>query len=193
MSYNDAIPQPTDLISNSQPAILGNFVAIDNGTTGTGAGFCRNHITMSDGTNGGLHYRVDYYQNQGSDPSVSGFVSSVYPKSVSGVSQLFFANASQVAQVGGPLSAAGNGYCHLFGGLIAQWGSANVADNGTANFPITFPNNIFSCVISPSNNSAPPSVPDVATFNVGRGSFQVRVSQNGSAGSTTINFVAFGN
>ena len=93
MSYNNAIPQPTNLISNSQAQILGNFAAIDSGSTGTGAGFSRNHVTMTDATNGGLHYRVDYYQAE-SSPALSGFVASMYPKTVTNI-EAFFKNASE--------------------------------------------------------------------------------------------------
>lgn len=58
MVYNRNIPQSTDLISISQGQILGNFQTIDSGTTGTGVGFSREHITMTDATNGGLHSKA---------------------------------------------------------------------------------------------------------------------------------------
>jgi hypothetical protein len=51
MSYNPNIPQPTNLISQSQGQILANFTAIDS----TSYGFSREHITITNVTNGGLH------------------------------------------------------------------------------------------------------------------------------------------
>lgn len=58
MAYLPNIPQPTDLVSDSQGDLLGNFTAIDTGTTATGQGFSREHVTMTDGTNGGLHVQA---------------------------------------------------------------------------------------------------------------------------------------
>ena len=59
-TYTPGIPQPTDLISNSQGQILGNFSTIDTGSTGRVSspgnhGFSREHVTMTDAANGGLH------------------------------------------------------------------------------------------------------------------------------------------
>lgn len=116
MSYNRNIPQPTDLISNSQNQILGNFQTIDSGSTGTGPGFARNHITMTDATNGGLHSRVDYYQSV-VDPDLVGFVSSLYPKAT----ELFYRNASGIFQLTNltlvTTTPGANGY-----GIVTPWG-----------------------------------------------------------------------
>lgn len=51
MSYNAAIPQPGDLISNSQPQILANFAVIDSSVYG----FAREHVALTDTSLGGLH------------------------------------------------------------------------------------------------------------------------------------------
>lgn len=143
MAYNRLIPQATDLISNSQAQLLANFQAIDSGITGTGVGFSRNHVTMSDTTNGGLHFRVDFYQNQGSDPSISGFVSSLYPKSVSGLSELFFNNGTTISQLTNlTVTVSGSNYgCTTPWGLKLNWGSFNVASSvstTTVTFAVPF-------------------------------------------------------
>ena len=96
MVYNRNIPGPNDILSNSQSQLQANFQQIDSGTTGSGTGFSRNHVTLTDGTNGGLHNRVDFYQPV-ADPPISGFTGSLYVKTVGGLSQLFFANSSLVS------------------------------------------------------------------------------------------------
>ena len=125
MSYNPSIPLATDQVSNSQSAILGNFGTIDPGTSLTGVGFARNHVTMTDGTNGGLHERVDFYQAL-SDPVISGFVGSSYVKSVvqgglAAAPQLCF-NTGTPYLLSGALSAAATGFTYLPGGILLKWG-----------------------------------------------------------------------
>lgn len=134
MSYERSIPASTDLISNSQSQIQGNFQAIDSGTTGTGIGFSRNHITMIDGTNGGLHNRVDYYQAV-SSPAISGFISSAYPKTVTNV-ELAYKNGTQDMVITNSLLAAASGQGMMPGGLQVRCGSGN--SGGSTSVPIAF-------------------------------------------------------
>lgn len=142
MAYNRSIPQSTDLISNSQSQILGNFQAIDSGTTGTGAGFSRNHVTLTDATNGGLHNRIDFYQALAS-PAISGFVSALYPKTVTNI-ELFYKNGTQDMQLSNSLLAAASGQGMLPGGLQIRTGTvtgfnANNADHDVF-YSLAFPN-----------------------------------------------------
>jgi hypothetical protein len=136
MAYNRNIPQPTDLISNSQPSLLANFQAIDSGTTQTGIGFARNHVTMTDATNGGLHNRIDFYQGI-ADPTISGWASSLYPKT--STFELIYRVASTNYQLTN-LSITTVGGSH---GVITPWGIrlnwgkiSSVGSGGTA---LTFP------------------------------------------------------
>lgn len=146
MSYNNQIPRATDLISNSQGQIQGNFVAIDSGTTQTGTGFARNHVTMTDGTNGGLHNRIDFYQAL-TDPVIAGFVASLYPKTVGSDEQLTYSNSSTVTQITGPFSKTNNGYCFLPGGILLKWGSfAGSSGINTFSFPTSGSIPVFSAV-----------------------------------------------
>jgi transcriptional regulator of nitric oxide reductase len=118
MAYNRNIPQPNDFISKSQGQILGNFQTIDAGSTGGAGdvGFSRNHITMTDGTNGGLHYRVDYF-NAVTDPAIVGFVASLYAKTVSNV-ELFYRNAAAIYQLTNlPVVSSGTSF-----GITTPWG-----------------------------------------------------------------------
>lgn len=135
MSYTNNIPNATDLISNSQAQIKSNFTAIDSGSTGTGIGFARNHITMTDATNGGLHNRVDYYQAVAS-PTISGFTSSAYAKTVSAISELFYKNGTADIQLTSSSLTASGGQGMLPGGLLVKAGSGN--SGGSTTVSISF-------------------------------------------------------
>lgn len=164
MAYIRNIPAATDLISNSQPQIQGNFNIIDSGTTGTGTGFSRNHITLTDATNGGLHNRVDYYQAV-ADPAISGFVGSLYVKSVAqgglSAAPLLVYNTGTPYVIGGALSATQNGFCYLPGGILLKWG-VFTSSAGIANF--TYPvgasipvfSNVFNVQLTPTGASGSP-------------------------------------
>lgn len=145
MSYNNAIPQAGDLISTSQGEILANFTAIDSGTTGTGIGFSRNHVTMTDATNGGLHNRVDYYQAV-SSPSISGFIGSAYPKTVTNV-ELFYKNGTADMQISNSSLSASGGEGMLPGGLLIKAGSGSF-DGMSVDSLITFTNPFTNGFIS---------------------------------------------
>lgn len=172
MAYNRNIPASTDLISNSQPQIQANFQAIDSGVTGTGVGFSRNHITITDATNGGLHNRVDFYQNL-SDPTVSGFVSSVYPKSISAASELCFSNSTGVlTQItsgalpiwkGGTTGTSGvvtstngsSGALNLPNGIQFRWGSQSVNTGGTPiAYSSRFTTGSYSVTLTPQTSTS---------------------------------------
>lgn len=135
MAYTNAQPQGTQLVSAGQGTILANFVAIDSGTTGTGIGFARNHVTMTDGTNGGLHHRVDYYQAV-SSPAISGFISSLYPKTVTHA-ELFYKNGTADMQISNSLLTASSGQGMLPGGLLIKCGIGNGSTNVVYTNPFT--------------------------------------------------------
>lgn len=152
MAYNRSIPQATDLISNSQSQILGNFQAIDSGTTGTGAGFSRNHITMTDATNGGLHNRVDYYQAVAS-PAIAGFVSSAYAKTVTNA-ELFYKNSTLDMQVTNSLLTYTSGEGMAPGGVQFRCGTGSSNGSGISNpFSKAFPTSCISVVVTGQNGS----------------------------------------
>lgn len=120
MAYTDDIPKPTDLISNSQGQLRANFNAIDSSVFG----FARNHVALTDSTNGGLHTRVDYYLAV-TDPAISGFVASLYTKAAANpvTNELFYRNAGTINQITGPfLKSVNNGYIFLPGGILVKWG-----------------------------------------------------------------------
>ncbi len=137
MVWNPALPAYTSKLALSPGYIQSNWNAIDNGATGTGTGFTRNHVTMADPTNGGLHYRCDFYQAVVS-PALSG-VSSCYPRTVTNV-ELFYKNTVQDMQVTNSLLTASSGEGMLPGGLQIRSGTGLATSAGQSNsFSLTFP------------------------------------------------------
>lgn len=194
MVYNRNIPGPNDILSNSQSQLQANFQQIDSGTTGTGTGFSRNHVTLTDGTNGGLHNRVDFYQPV-ADPTVTGFAGSVYVKNVAGIPQLFYANSSLVTQLTGITGAAGSGTVTIPGGIVLKWGTVSVAAGftNTITFPVPFPGNCFSVVVSPNTTSVAPST---STLTVQASNFTVNnflLTKSSTSKILSICYVALGN
>lgn len=113
--YNPAIPQATDLISNSQPQILGNFGELNTQ-------FGVDHVAFNTGSaNGdGTHKQITF-DNAPSAPNPTGTISNIYPQLVSAIQQLFFKNATQVWQLTGlPLVTGTSGATGW--GVRTPWG-----------------------------------------------------------------------
>ncbi len=183
MPYNRNIPQPTDLISNSQPQILGNFQTIDSGVTGTGVGFSRNHITMTNATNGGLHNRVDYYQAVAS-PAIVGFVSSLYPKTVSAIGELFYKNGTADIQITSSSLTAASGQGFLPGGLQIRSGVMNANGAGLPNaITPAFPTACIGVTIVGGNAALPSNLLKVTAIAAGSFTAQSFNASTGGAGS----------
>ncbi len=154
MAYDSSIPQATDLISTSQGDILANFTAIDPGTTATGIGFARNHITMTDATNGGLHYRVDYYAAV-SAPTISGFTSSAYAKTTSSISEFFYKNGTSDTQITSSALTASSGEGFIPGGLQVRVGSTSISVAGVSVvFSTAFPTSCLGVVMTNAASTA---------------------------------------
>lgn len=97
MSYNPNIPLSTDIPSQSQAQILANFSQLNTQ-------FTVDHVALNAGSNNGYHKQITYQNVLGSDPNLVSPISSLYTKTASGLTQLFFQNgslASNVAQLTG--------------------------------------------------------------------------------------------
>ncbi len=169
-TYNPVIPQPGDLISNSQADILGNFTQLN-------AQYGIDHVAFNTGSgNGsGFHKQVTIPTPLGSDPTLTSNTGEFYTKQVSAVTFPFFANASTVWQLAGKKLAASNGYTTLPGGFLMQWGNYQITGSGTSTsvtFPIAFSTSIYAVVSMPIN---------VGGFNV----------QNNIAGATSTGTTGF--
>jgi hypothetical protein len=152
MTYNPNIPQSTDLISNSQSQILGNFDQLN-------AQFGIDHVAFNTGSgNGsGFHNKVTFVSNI-STPSITGAVSAIYPKVVSAVAEAYFVNGvgdsvlwrggsgSGIPALTQPASTPSIGQMTLPNGFMFIWGYINTPVNGmtytigSAGFPNTCSN-----------------------------------------------------
>jgi len=169
MAYNDNIPAASDLISKSQGQIQANFQAIDS----TLFGFARNHIALTDGTNGGLHNRIDFYQSIPTPPAVSGFVSALYPQNIFSTMELCYTNTNGVNNQitsnnldiwkgGGPggtgvvtTTNSGNGALNFPNGIQFRWGSTAVNTGGTpVTYSSAFTNATYSVTLTPQSNAS---------------------------------------
>lgn len=136
MAYNNAIPQATDQLSQSQPQILANFAEIQ---TALGV----NHINFNV-TGEGKHNYLQFPNVQGSDIATLTGEVAVYSKTgLLGAPALFFRPQSNATVASGGFTeavASGNGWTRLPSGILLKWGTdtANGGTNGAAT-AITFP------------------------------------------------------
>lgn len=140
IGYNLNIPFATNNPSTDQPNMLTNTNAINTLIN-------IDHNTFSS-ANAGTHKQVTL-TNQAA-PGFVGGNGVVYANVVSGQSQPFWQNAIGSFQI--PVidaeSIIADGYIDL-GGLIFQWGSTTSVTSSSStsvNFPLTFPNAVFSVV-----------------------------------------------
>lgn len=189
MTYNPSIPQSTDLISVSQGQILTNFGQLNTV-------FAVDHYAFNDSTAGnrGLHKTVSF-PAVASDPSLSGAASQVYTKAVAGLTQLFFANASQITQITGVNSISSNGSITIPGGIVLKWGNFGFSGgSGTASvsFGLAFPNNFFSCSLLPSTVTPSSGVGSVS-FSGTASTSGFTAYRSNTTGVVTYFYIAVGN
>lgn len=162
MSFNPNIPQPNDLLSDSQGDILQNF-------SSSNTSFGVNHYAFDDATvNNGKH-KFASFPVQGSVPATTFTEGALYFKTVSSGSALFMVRDNDpgtevqlTSSSVGNVQTATDGWTWLPGGLLLQWGSfdPNLFTNIT--FPVPFttvPYNI-QLTMNVDNNSTfrPPSI-----------------------------------
>lgn len=152
-AYNPSIPQPTDLLSNSQQQILNNFGSLDST-------FAINHFKFSDGTaNLGKHNFSEYVSRtplmSPIAPCIAGEVS-LYAIA-SGQTQLYATSDAGGQQYQltrcidasfGTFKASNPGWTFLPGGMLLQYGQATSSGttfpNTTVTFPVTYTGVVFS-------------------------------------------------
>lgn len=117
--------------------------------------------------------------------------------------QALGAATKQYVDAGPALSGSNlsNGYVVLQNGIIIQWGSANVTSSGSGNsnvivnFPITFPNAVFSATLG--HNQSPDStvVGSINPFMNSVSTSQIRLGLDENTSSTKtypVYFIAIG-
>lgn len=193
MTFNAAIPQATDLISNSQSQIQTNF-------SQSNTAFGIDHTAFDVVSNQGKHKKSTYVE-QGADPATLADEMALYSKDLAGVTTLYLRkeNNGTVVQISGqdPTSAT-SGSSFLPGGIVIKWGTFSIGGSGTATptFATAFPNNCF-VVVPAVIDSGSPTVADSAVYayNYTVNGFSAtgtkRVSRTALA--LTASYIAIGN
>ena len=176
MTYNPAIPQSTDLISNSQPQILTNFGQLNTQ-------YAADHDGLTTVTQSGMHNQVTFLANQAA-PSLTrngvAGVAGLYANTDGTNSQLFFQNASGSIPITGKSVAGANGYTTLPGGLILKWGAATgLVDNSLITFPVAFPTGCYTVNICGYRGNASERSLWVSSGTVTASGFHIRTSSTG--------------
>ena len=161
MTFNAAIPQPNDILSQSQAQIQTNFSQAD-------LIFDINHVTFDNASvaSRGKHRKVDYIR-VGAPGSIAA-EAVVYQKLAAGSSNLFMQRdgvATEVQLTGPNPINASNGETFLPGGILMKWGTATA--NGSASFTFIgdfaltdFPNNCFQVIATARNSGTPATAND---------------------------------
>lgn len=189
MTYNSLIPQPTDLISNSQQQILNNFGAL--ATT-----FAVNHAGYN-ATNAGKHNFVDLLK-QAADPVTINDEIAIFCKEVvygaplTNRREWFLRRALNDAAPTYQLStqdpvASANGQSWLPGGLQIKWGGATKSDGQTVTFVEKFPTQCFVVTLTITDPGATTKILNVRSRTAT--DFIVNVS----VGSVAFFYIAIGN
>jgi hypothetical protein len=182
-TYTPNVPQSAQRISQTQPLIQDNFLALD-------AAIQNDHIAVTDATVAKrmLHKQVTFPDPLGADPAVVGNDGVVYTKDLGGgLGDLFFKNASLVTQLSGLAKNFANpGYANLSGGLQVRFGTQGAIGSGgfsDVNFNAAFTNNCLAVVASCSGGTAA-----IGVQLVNSAKFQAK----SSSGTVAIQYIAIG-
>lgn len=200
MTFNPAIPAPTDLISQSQAQIQTNFSQADTA-------FGVDHTAFSVLANQGQHKQVTLIAPI-SNPNQAGNIASVYTKTSGAGVELFYqhgtANLGVSQLTGGGITAAAWAYFTVSGGVVTLLASFNVSSvaNTGANTAVTI---TFSRAFGSANYAALINAYQTGTGDTGSrkinrsaqnaGSYVYNVTFTGSGAATEIpivNAVFFG-
>lgn len=136
MAYNDSIPQPTDILQQSQADLLANFQALKQLID-------VNHSTFGSATEG-KHAQVAM-PNLGVTPTFSGTDGVFYTNttSLAGGTSVFVKRPSPGMPI--PITVFGGaaeGWSYLPSGILLKWGRGNGSGPVTTVFPVgaTIPN-----------------------------------------------------
>lgn len=191
MTYSNAIPQPTDLISISQGDILTNFSQLYTV-------LAQDHIELDDGTvaNRGKHKQVTLPE-LGADPATAANERAFYAKAASGVTQLFMRAESNgtVDQLTYPYTNAQDGTFVFSGGIRFQWGKETVtagAASVAVTFPVAFSGAPYSVVCTPDGIPISDASRGMGATNQAAAGFTIQNYNAGFAGNTPCSWFAIG-
>jgi len=182
MAYNSNIPQPNNLISQSQGDILDNFTALNTSNS-------VNHVAYNDANQG--KHKFMQMPEEVANPATAGNEGALVVKEAGALAELFYVPESNGAAVqmtsGGISASAASGYSFLPGGMLIQWGTAAGTSAGTANvFPVSFTGTAYTVVVTPLNAGA------ITGWNVFSKSNSQFICKTTVAGPITLNYIAIG-
>jgi hypothetical protein len=132
MSFHPNIPQSSDDPKDSQLELLQNFGKLNTD-------FSINHVALTQIQNAGYHTKIQFPSALGSNPNLSSPQASLYIKTVSGLSQLFFQNGSAAANAlqmtNLPVTTSGTKYT-----VFTPWRIRLQMGSATSS-PVSFPAN----------------------------------------------------
>lgn len=170
MAYNSLIPQPTDRLKDSQPAILGNFTALSS----FGVGYCdmpaQGATPVFAVGNDGLYTFLN--------PTTAVNEIYIHKQSVDAPTEVPF-SASKMSNTA--IASCDNGWSYLPSGLLLKWGSMNMTTATVAVTPTVTSggpnfNRVFRVMLSGFDSST------AVNFTCG---------QRTVADNTTGNFTAY--
>lgn len=133
MPYNPNIPQANDDPRISQGELLQNFQQINTD-------FAVNHTSLTASGQNGYHTKVFFADPLGADPNLAAPESSLYTKTIAGLTELFFqngplaGNAKQLTNL--PITTVGTTY-----GFDTPWGwriNMGLTNTAITNFALAY-------------------------------------------------------
>lgn len=140
--YTNNTPQASQTIAFTQPLIEGNFEYLEN-TIDEDHNFSGNDANATDGYHKVIHHILN------ADPAPIATIQQTYSFNDAGTTQLRSMNGTGgISRLTGDLQNQ-NGY-QWIGGVLFQWGrETSTATDSSTNFPIPFPNAVYSVNMTP--------------------------------------------
>lgn len=210
MTYNANIPQPNDFLDESQVDLLSNFTVLDSS-------FLTNHFNFSDlSGNTGKHRFIEMPVT--TLGAISGSLvageSVLYSATLNSHAQLCYTNGVSTNQyqmtraIDASFStfstftnyapAVANrfgGWTFLPGGMLLQYGIADIAANPTATtiaFPVAYTTGVFSITISRITSDTSSTGQDVRVRATSPGLTGFQVVQSSGSSSNQVYWMAIG-
>lgn len=187
MAYNPNIPQPTDIIANSQADLLANFTAINDLIN-------INHQTFG-APNEGKHKFLQMPE-QNMVPSTAENEAGLYAAvgTTSAEAELVFRrenNGQSIAFT--ECLAASSGWTRLPSGILMQWATVSIVNSSTFTFPITFPTACFVVQLTSYVSGSQQNFVNVVSGSVTTTQFQANsYTRSGSSSTSSVFYLAIG-
>lgn len=185
MAYQSSKPESTDILSQSQSDIKGNFTSIES-LVG------ENHVTF-DIPNAGKHKHVTLPE-QAAAPATAIDEIALYAKAVGGNSALFIRpeNSGTEIDISTAVTAA-IGTCTLPSGIILKWGTGTANQAAATTFAAPFPTGCLNVSISPRETGGSQHFVQVKDGSLTAAQFQTYCySRSGTVNTTGIYYFAIG-